>query len=60
MEIRRPIVQGLITSSLIGFLATVVWGLSGVPDNPFTIIFQVLAINFFAMLASVFIVPGKK
>jgi hypothetical protein len=60
MEIRRSIVQGLITSSLVGFLATVVWGMVGVPDSPFTIIFQVLAINFFAMLASVFIVPGKK
>jgi hypothetical protein len=60
MEIRRSIVQGLITSSLVGFLATVIWGMVGVPDNAFTIIFQVLAISFFSMIASIFIVPGRK
>ncbi len=60
MEIRRSIVQGLITSSLIGFLVTVIWGTYGTPDNPFTIIFQVLAINFGAALASIIIVPNRR
>jgi len=60
MEIRRAIVQGLITSSMIGFLVTIIWTYYGTPENPFTIIFQVLGINFFAAIMSIFIVPNTK